>query len=336
MPRLPNFFLVGAPKAGTTALYCYLGQHPRIYTSPMKEPNFFAAEVREENFDSAVRRSLAREEARLSAFLSGPMQKKRFGGIVADWEDYLRLFAQARDELAVGEASVCYLWSQTAPVRIAEKIPGAKILIMLRNPVDRAFSQYLHGVGNGSIRWSFREHIRRNLRQRSGVFSLAYPFLEFGLYAEQVTRYRELFAENVWVSLYDDFVERPADILREICRFLGVDAAFPFKTGAREMEAQVPRIAAAGWLKRSGWWQAGASVTPAKLRPLIRKLLMHRPTRLRMEPADREYLANFYRDDLRKLATLLDRDLSRWCQGTDGVSKRIAGTLDGWRCPETF
>ncbi|HUA83806.1 MAG TPA: sulfotransferase [Bryobacteraceae bacterium] len=312
MPRLPNFFLAGAPKAGTTALYRYLGQHPRIYLSPVKEPNFFAAEVREENFESAMRPRLAREKAGLSAFLSGPKRGMRFGGMVADWEDYLRLFAPARDELAVGEASVCYLWSPTAPARIAEKIPTAKILIMLRNPVDRAFSQYLHGAGNGTIRWSFREHIRRNLHHRSGVFSVDYPFLELGLYAEQVTRYRELFAENVWVGLYDDFVGQPLDTLREICRFLAVDAAFPLETGAREMEAQIPRTAAAGWLKRSGWWQAGARVTPSNVRPLIRGLLMRRPTRLGMDRPDREYLTDFYREDVRKLATLLDRDLSGW------------------------
>lgn len=301
MPRVPNFCIAGAPKSGTTSLYRYLGQHPRIYMSPIKEPNFFAAEIREDNCDGEVRRNLARQN-----------RDKRFGEIVADWEDYLRLFANAGQESAMGEASVSYLWSPTAPVRISEKIPDAKIVVMLRNPADRAFSQYLHGVGIGAIRWSFREHIGRNLRRRSAVLSVDYPFLEFGLYGEQLIRYRHRFGANVWIGLHEDFVERPAETLSQLCQFLGVDSEFAFRMGVREMQPQVPRTAATVWLKRTGCWQAAARITPPKLRPLIRRTLVHRPGRMRMDPADRNYLAGFYRDDVRRLAGLLNRDLSGW------------------------
>ena len=123
MSRLPNFFIIGAPKAGTTSLYHYLDQHPDIFMSAIKEPHFFAAEIREEHFGPELRRRMACENRGLRDFLSGPMREKRFGGIVADWEDYVRLFANAIDESALGEASVCYLWSPTAPGRIAEEDP---------------------------------------------------------------------------------------------------------------------------------------------------------------------------------------------------------------------
>src|SRR5450755_4155671 len=113
MSRLPNFFIVGAPKAGTTSLYHYLDQHPQVYMSAIKEPNFFSAEIREKNFDPKLRRGVARDVRGLREFLSGPMRQKRFGGIGADWEDYLRLFANATNQSALGEASVCYLWSPT-------------------------------------------------------------------------------------------------------------------------------------------------------------------------------------------------------------------------------
>ena len=136
MSRLPNFFLVGAPKAGTTSLYSYLDQHPEIFMSAIKEPHFFADEIRKEHCDPELRRRMATDNGSLRDFLSGPMREKRFGGIVSDWEDYLRLFANATDESALGEASVCYLWSRTAPGRIAEKIPNAKILVMLRDPAE--------------------------------------------------------------------------------------------------------------------------------------------------------------------------------------------------------
>ena len=312
MPRLPNFFLVGAPKAGTTSLYYYLDQHPQIYMSPIKEPHFFAAEIRAENCEPELRLSLARESRSLREFLSGPMREKRFGGIVTEWEDYVRLFANATDQSALGEASVCYLWSPTAPARIAERIPGAKILVMLRNPADRAFSEYLQGLGNGSIRWSFREHMERNLLHRSGQFCAHYPFLEFGLYAEQLGRYLERFGKNVWLGFHEDFEDRPTEVFQDICRFLGVTPEFSPDMYQRHLEAQVPRVAAIGWLKRSGVWQAAARVTPKSLRPLIRRRLIRRPGTTHMDPEDRRYLIDFYREDIRKLASLVGRNLDGW------------------------
>ena len=317
MSRLPNFFIVGAPKAGTTSLYHYLDQHPQIYMSSIKEPHFFATEIREENFDPKLRRRIARDTRGLREFLSGPMHEKRFGGIVTDWEDYLRLFANANDEASLGEASVCYLWSPTAPGRIADRIPDAKILVMLRDPAERAFSQYLHGLGNGAIRWSFREHIQRNLQHRSGQLCVHYPFLEFGLYSEQLGRYLERFGRNVWVGFHEDFKNRPLEVYKNICRFLGVAQEFSPNLDRRHLEAQVPRLSSIGWFKRSGVWQAAARVTPSGLRPLIRRTLIRRPGTTHMDPADRHYLLEFYRKDIRELASLLGRNLDGWLQIQD-------------------
>jgi hypothetical protein len=312
MSKLPNFFIVGAPKAGTTSLYHYLDQHPQIYMSAIKEPHFFAAEFREENFATEIRSLIAREARETRRFLSGPMRENRFGGIVADWEDYVRLFANANQESALGEASVCYLWSPTAPERIANKFPEAKMVVMLRDPADRAFSQYLHGLGNGAIRWSFREHIQRNLRHRSGQLSIHYPFLEFGLYSEQLSRYLKRFGRNVWVGFHQDFQCRPLEVIRNICRFLGVDPAFSPGMACHHLEAQVPRTSAIGWLKRSGTWQAAARITPSRLRPLFRTALMRSPRSTRLDSEDRFYLRDFYREDIHKLASLLNRDLDEW------------------------
>lgn len=312
MSKLPNFFIIGAPKAGTTSLYHYLDQHPQIFMSAIKEPHFFSDEIREENCEPAIRRRMARDNRALREFLAGPMREKRFGGIVTEWEDYVRLFANAANESALGEASVCYLWSKTAPSNIVERIPNARILVMLRDPADRAFSQYLNGLGNGAIRCSFREHIRQNLRQASGQFSVDYPFLEFGLYFEQLSRYLERFGRNVWVGFYENFRSHPIEVFQNICRFLEVAPEFSPDMARQHMEAQVPRMAGIGWFKWSGLWQAAARVTPARLRPLIRRSLIRKPGATRMDSADRHYLVDFYRQDIRKLASLLDRDLDAW------------------------
>ncbi len=295
---LPNFFIAGAPKAGTTSLYRYLGQHPGIFMSANKEPHYFAEEIREENYDPALRPGMARG--------------KGFGGIVSDWDEYVGLFAGVTSEAAVGEASVCYLWSPSAPGRIAEKIPGPRIVAMLRDPAARAFSQYLHGLGNGAIRWSFREHIERNQRHGSKQLCVHYPFLEFGRYASQIARYREHFGQNVWVGLHEDFTARPVELVREICRFLGVTSEFSPDMAERHLQAQVPKSGAIGWLRQSGWWEAAAKVTPAGLRPLIRRSLIRKPGTTRMEAADRQYLVDYYRGETRRLETMLGRDLRAW------------------------
>jgi hypothetical protein len=93
-PTLPNFFIAGAPKAGTTSLYHYLGQHPEIYMSPIKEPNYFASEIRLGQFSEHLRPRAEQDLAPLRAYLNGPMREKRFGSLISEWPDYLRTRAK--------------------------------------------------------------------------------------------------------------------------------------------------------------------------------------------------------------------------------------------------
>ena len=125
-------------------------------------------------------------------------------------------------------------------------------------------------------------------------------------------RYLERFERNVWIGFYEDFKSGPRAVLRDIFRFLGVGPEFSPDMARRHLEAQVPRIPAIPWLKRTGVWRAAASVTPAHLRPLIRRKLMRNPGSTRMDPADRRFLLDFYREDIRSLSTLLGRNLDAW------------------------
>src|SRR5579863_1241705 len=136
MQRLPNFFIVGAPKAGTTSLYHYLDQHPEIYMSPVKETNHFASEIRLAGFADELQEQVKRDMRAMQKYLAGPMSEKRFGAVGLEWDDYLKLFRNATDEKAIGEASVCYLWSRTAAKNIFARIPRAKIIMILRDPAE--------------------------------------------------------------------------------------------------------------------------------------------------------------------------------------------------------
>jgi len=112
---------------------------------------------------------------------------------VADWQDYLKLFQGAGDCRAIGEASPCYLWSKSAPRNMAARFPGAKIIMVLRNPAERAFAQHLHTLSVAKAPMSFREHVDMALGSTRTRIGELYPFLGFGFYGQQLRRYRGCF-----------------------------------------------------------------------------------------------------------------------------------------------
>jgi hypothetical protein len=272
---LPNFFLVGAPKSGTTSLYHYLDQHPEIYMSRIKEPHYFSSEIRLENLSPKLRPRAETDARKLRAYLDGPMLEKKFGGPVSEWPDYLKLFRGAEGHKAIGEASVCYLWSESAATNIRSRIPDARIIGVLRNPVETAFSMYSQTFRGGALTCTFREAIEMGLTQRGGPIDLMHPFLDLGLYSEQVRRFLLNFPrERVRIYWYDDYQSDPGSTLADIFRFLEVAADFQPDMSKRYLES-------------------GTVDLP-------------------MEPADRAFLTDFYREDIRKLVELLGRDLSGW------------------------
>jgi hypothetical protein len=311
---LPNFFIVGAPKAGTTALYEYLDQHAQVYMSPLKEPNFFASEFRLDNFSEADRPGIQREMRVLQAYLNGDLLEKRFGGLITAWEDYLQLYRNTSNEIAIGEATPCYLWSKTAPGNIAEKIPHAKIIMSLRNPADRAFSQYLHMVTIGSFRRSFGDLISAGLHREHKYFGPAWPLLEFGRYYEQVKRYMHEFPKSqIHISLYEDLQLAPSRLISELFDFLGVDPSFEVDLSLRHLEPRVPKLATTAYfLKKWGIWSSLRALAPPAWRSRLRGQLFRSRASLAMEQADRRILTEYYREDVMKLASLIDRDLSAW------------------------
>jgi hypothetical protein len=314
MVKLPNFFVVGAPKAGTTALWNYLDQHPEVFMCPLKEPSYFASELRPENFTDEMRTRIDREMAALHRYLQGDTRTKCFGGLVLNWEDYLSLYRNACDERAIGEATASYLWSATAARNIAARIPHARIIINLRNPADRAYSQYLQMLTVGVIRGSFRELIDASLNCRDQRLSVAWPLLEYGRYFAQIERYvREFPRSQIHISYYEDLQRSPQGLMAELFAFLGVDQDFVPDMSQRHHEPVIPRLnALAYFLKKSGAWPYLRRLAPAPLGPRLRSLMVRPRGSLEMAAADRAFLTDYYRDDVKKLATLLDRDLTAW------------------------
>jgi len=310
--NLPNFFLVGAPKAGTTSLYHYLDQHPGIYMSPLKEVSYFALEIRPEYLATQGQPRTKQSQQSLRQYLDAGAIEKRFSGIVTEWDDYCRLFAHARGQKAIGEASVHYLWSKTAAARIAARIPHAKILIVLRNPVERAFSQYLHHLSLGVRHASFREYLRAAFAHPiDKQLSPLHPFLELGLYAEQLKRYHRHFpAQQIGLWLYED--TRSPSFHREVFEFLQVDPDFQVDTTLRYLEPRVPEPGLRSTLRNSALWRGLRHALPMPIRSSLRKFAYKKPGAVQMQPAERALLIDYYREDIHKLERLLQRDLSAW------------------------
>ncbi len=205
--RMPDFFIVGHAKSGTTALYEMLRRHPQIYMPEGKEPWYFADELHQ--------RAPPRPE-----------------GIAASLEEYMQLFAAARPQQLAGEATALYLWSHTAAQRIAAANPEARIIAIMREPASFLRSLHLQfiqtyvEVENDFARAIALEPERRAGRQmpRYTYWPQALLYSEHVRYVAQLRRYRDLFAaEQMLVLVYDDFRSDNAATVGRVLRFLGVD-----------------------------------------------------------------------------------------------------------------
>jgi hypothetical protein len=298
---MPNFFVVGAQKAGTTSLYHYLNQHPEVYMSPRKEPHFF------EGMHSAF----YRPGRRLTP--------------VTDVGDYQALFEGAKDERAIGEASASYLYSPRAPTLIKRSIPDAKLIAVLRNPADRAYSNFLHCVQVGREPLaSFAEALRAEEGRIRDKWGPLWHYKQKGFYYAQVKRYFDTFGrDQVGVWLYEDLKAEPVRMLRDIFRFLDVDVAFAPDVSIAHNTSGLPRNKTLYILaKKLTAWNSALNAAllerllPAGARHYIRSRILDKPPPLPTEV--RRQLTGGYREDILKLQGLIGRDLSPWLQAGDG------------------
>lgn len=301
-PMLPNFFIIGAAKAGTTALFHCLSQHPEIFMCPTKEIHFF-------DFDQAL------------VPYSGPV-KKHFG-IDSRWRlrDYSLLFAEANGKHAVGEASPTYLRSPLAATRIQETIPEARLIAILRQPAERAYSNYLFARFNLGVEpaASFAEALSREDERRTNNWFPGFLYRSGGFYYRQLQEYFERFTrEQIKVYLYEEWNREPLTILRDIFRFLGVNDGF--QPAIRRDNATVcPRISLLHRLVTP----AGKMGNRLKFVPeAIREPVISSLQRLNrtfntappppMPPGIYQELTEGYREDILKLEGSIGRDLSHW------------------------
>ena len=252
MEKWPNFLIVGAPRAGTTSLYEFLKRTPGIYMSPMKEPHYF------------------------SSF----SPNKMYGNPVRDKKKYLSLFKNVKDEVAIGEASTTYLWDKNACNSIFNTIPNVRIVIMLRDPVQRAFSHYLMRVGGG-------------------------------YYSKQVKQYLEKFGGNlVKIIIFEEFIKNPKKSVKELLDFLQVNADSPKGIETVHNEFTVPRGKIITLLLQNKIVRKiGEQIPASYYEPFVKNVLGKKISKPMISDEDKEFLEELYRDDVKKLEMILGREL---------------------------
>ncbi|MBM3692937.1 MAG: sulfotransferase [Actinobacteria bacterium] len=286
---LPNFFVVGANKAGTTSFAAYIGTHPDVFMSPLKEPSYWSLRDRDDP--------------------DGPFLQRQ----IRDRPAYEALFAGVRGERAIGEASTNYLQTAVAADRIRAEIPEARIIAVLRDPSDRAFSAYnMHVGAHLEPLTDFGAAVDAELA--GGTWR---HYLAMGYYAESLDRWIDHFGrDRVRVFLYEDLVADPAAMVRETFAFLGVDPDFVPPLDRRHNVTQVPRHRSIlRFAKESSPVKAALKrVMPARARARVKDRVTAWNTTAPppLTPELRARLVALYADDIDRTATVIGRDLSAW------------------------
>jgi hypothetical protein len=289
---LPNFIVIGAAKAGTTALYWYLEEHPDVFMSPVKETNYFAYGLDENG-----------------SLQYGDPDVHRFP--VKTLQEYEGLFQGASGARAIGEASPIYLECPQAAGRIRDLLPGVQLICSIRHPVDRAYSDYLMYLRRRGRRFDPDQQ----LTTTSGWARPDSRWMQVSRYYEQLSRYFAAFPRNqIHVILFDDLKASPAGVMEEVYRAVGVDPGFTpdFDTPHAAGGMPASRLLE-GFLTTSAISKAVRPWIPKQATNWVKRL---RSQNLRQAPPLprelRRQLTRPFGDDIRKTSELIGRDLQHW------------------------
>ncbi|MGZ4426769.1 MAG: sulfotransferase family protein [Nocardioidaceae bacterium] len=308
---MPDFLVVGAPKAGTTALHAALAQHPQLYLSPVKEPKYYMC-----------------GDSPPPAY-KGPGDAHSNQEWIWQRHRYTGLFEAAPDDVLCGESTPFYLYNRDARRRIAADLPHARLVVVLRDPVDRAYSNWMHLWVDGLEPCA--DVVEACARERERIDAGWAPFWHYrglGMYGRQLT---DLFAhvprEQVLLLRYRDLVDRPDDTLDAVCRFLGVTegtiSSVP-SDNSRPFVSPGPRTRALGSIIRAGA-RAGALLPPQAWRTLSRPLVGQLqnggdPARPKLTEEQRDALREPFLPDIELLEQVTGQDFGAWRQHRDGDS----------------
>ena len=297
--KLPNFLIVGAAKSGTSSLHNYLNQHPEVF---MPSYNKEVMKVKEPRF------------------LIKDLVQHRLHNGVWNWEEYKSLFNKVNDEISIGESTVLYLYYYKHAIDNIKKYLGenVKIIIMLRNPTDRAYSAFQHVSRGLKEQNSFEEalKIEKGRMNKESSLTPMVMYKEMGLYHDMVRAYKENF-KNVHIIFYEDFRDDTEGEIKKIFKFLelslsvNIDFVSRHNVGGKRWKNEKMKHV---FMKNSPLKSALKKAIPKSLRKGVRDKLISASTDkvAPMKENTRVKLNEFFKEDVKKLSDLLNRDLTHW------------------------
>ena len=289
---LPNFIVLGAAKAGTTALYWYLAEHPAVFMSPVKETNYFAYGL----------------DAK-GQLLYGDPDVHRFP--VKSLREYEELFEDVGDEVAIGEASPIYLECPQAATRIRALLPATKLICSLRHPVERAYSDYQMYLRRRGRRFDPARHLTATSEwARRGS-----RWMQIGRYHEQLQRYFDIFPRSqIHVFLFDDLKRGTLQAVQNVYGFLGIDPTFVPDLNAPHNIGGMPESKLLeGLLTNRTIRSAVEPWIPKGAANWVRRFRIKNMRQAPPLPADlRKELTGPFREDIKRTADLVGRSLDHW------------------------
>jgi len=307
----PNFFVVGAPKAGTTTLYRYLAGHPAVFVAPIKEPNHFCSDLHPHAASSILNDRLPLD---IAAYLADEERRPVQAAWIESREDYLRLFGPATNFAMRGECSTSYLYSATAAAGIAAFDPQARVIALLRDPATRAYSHYQMDRRIGITTRTFREEIEREFQDTRACWSTSRLYLGLGRYAEQLGRYYQVFPGDRILVLYsDELLAAPETVLAGIATFLDLEPFPPLSAAEHANPAALPRFRRLNRiLHQTRIKRHLRAVLPGGLKSAIRSWYFRGHPEAGPTLEDRARVIEILRPDIDRLSEMLARDLSAW------------------------
>jgi hypothetical protein len=301
--KLPNFIMIGAAKCGSTSLYNYLRQHPDIYMCPKEDANFFAL------------------EGGVVKLYMPPLSEKIGRKWVQDLNEYTALFEAASAERAIGESSNIYLNISRSAERIQHYCPDARIMAILRNPIDRAFSNFLHLLGMGlEPNQDFDEALKAEEKRVRDGWHPMWFYKQTGHYHTLLKPYFKRFdRDRIRIFLYDDLQRDPVSLVQSVYKFLNVDERFRPDVSEVHKATGIPgnKLMHKFLTERNPLKSFVKMLVPDRLRKgyranVAKKLVQRNLVKPTLSAEVRHELIIEFRDEVLGLQELIGRDLGGW------------------------
>jgi len=279
----PNFFIIGTPKSGTTSLFYHLDAHPEVFTPKIKEPHYFShPEVKSTYYKT---------------------------NIISNEQNYLNLYKNVENEKAIGDLSTSYFFNYDSAERIKEFNKDAKVIVVLRNPVERAISHYLMDFSLGYINLPLDE-VLKNEKDYKSFYN---QYVNIGFYEKPLKKFIEVFGRaNILIILSDNLFNKTEKTLENVFNFIGVDTNLKLELFKKRNQFKKPKHPFVKKILKSETANKIINIFPESIKENLKLILFDKNVEKPIFREERKKLKRLYLDSINNTSNLLNLNLDSW------------------------